>query len=91
MSQITDDERIEWLEESKRLLLEAADVIDASLHMSGLENRFGDLPDRIREIAESNDEDSIENLIRELKYRGEEHPGWTRPFASPKNITRKDI
>lgn len=86
-----DSERISKINEARRMLLEAADLIEESLHMSGMERRFGTLPGTIRDIAESNDSDSLSNLAKEIEYCDEEHPGWTRPFASPKNITRKDI
>ena len=59
--------------------------------MSGLENRFGGIPDGIRSLTSSNDGDSIRNLVKELEYASEEQPGWTRPLASVKNIDRKDL
>ena len=83
---MTPQERIAALERSAALLNEAADIIEECLHMSGMEQRFGDVPDRIREIASSGDAESVRNLIRELEYQDEEHPGWTRPFDSPKNM-----
>ena len=85
------DERIRILKEKEKELLAIADCIEECLHMSGMENRFGNIPDELRSIASSNDLDSIRNLISELEYASEEHPGWTRPLASVKNVYRKDI
>ena len=85
------EERLTALRDAQRKVLESAEILERALHMSGLEQRFGRLPSQLREIASSPDSDSISNLIRETEYLEEEHPGWTRPFASPKNITRKDI
>lgn len=59
--------------------------------MSGMENRFGGIPDKLRSVASSKDSDSVRNLINELEYASEEQPGWTRPLASVKNVNRKDI
>ena len=85
------DERIRILKEKEKELLAIADCIEECLHMSGMENRFGNILDELRSIASSNDLDSIRNLISELEYASEEHPGWTRPLASVKNVYRKDI
>ena len=86
-----DRERIERLRSAERMLNEAADMIEECVRMTDHERRFGHLSDDIREMASSNDGDSIENLIRELDYSSEEQPGWTRPLASVKNTNRKDI
>ena len=88
----TDDkERIERLRSAEMMLIEAADIIDECVRMTEHERRFGHLSDDIRTITTSKDGDSLENLIREVDYSSEEHPGWTRPLASVKNVDRKDI
>ena len=86
-----DKERIERLRSAERMLNEAADIIDECTHMTEQERRFGHLSDDVRKIASSKDDDSLENLIREVEYSSEEQPGWTRPLASVKNTNRKDI
>ena len=91
MSRMDPDERIERLRTAESKILEAADIIEECIRMKGLDNRFGNLPDELRSMASSNDGDSVANLIRELEYEGEEQPGWTRPLASVKNVSRKDI
>ena len=85
------EDRIGRLRTAEKDLLRIADEIEGCLHMTGLGNRFGDLPDRLRSMASSNDSESIANLVRELEYLSEEHPVWTRPLASVKNACRKDI
>ncbi len=85
------DERIRILKESEKELCEIADRIENCLHMSDMENRFGNIPEELRSIASSKDSESVRNLINELEYASEEHPGWTRPLASVKNVDRKDI
>ena len=85
------ESRIEMLEKAGSLIDEAADIIEECLHMTDFERRFGDIPERLREISSSKEGDSISNLIREVEYSEEEHPGWTRPLASVKNVNRKDI
>ena len=85
------DERIRRLKEAECRLNDIAVEIETCLRMSGLENRFGNIPDGLRSIASSNDSDSIRNLINELEYTSEEQPGWTRPLTSVKNVNRKDI
>ncbi len=88
---LDDEERIRRLKEAEEELNRIADAIDECLRMSGMENRFGKIPDELRSIASSKDSDSIRNLISEMEYASEEQPGWTRPLASVKNVNRKDI
>jgi len=88
---LDDEERIRRLKEAEEELNRIADAIDECLRMSGMENRFGKIPDELRSIASSKDSDSIRNLISEMEYTSEEQPGWTRPLASVKNVNRKDI
>ena len=85
------EERIGKLRKAESDINDTADTIEECLRMSGLETRFGDIPDRLRSIASSNREDSVANLIRELEYADEDHPGWTRPLTSVKNVDRKDV
>ena len=91
MIRLNDDERVELLREAERKVLEAADTVEECLHMAGLGNRFDDLADELRSLASSNGEDSIENAAKELEYRSEEQPGWTRPLVSVKNSDIKDL
>lgn len=86
---MTPEERLASLKEAETKLREASELIENALHMSGNEMRFGKIPDEISEIIDS--ENGLTNLIRETEYADEEHPPWTRPFVSPKNVTRKDI
>lgn len=86
---MTPEERITALKEAEVELRRIVAMIEKALHMSGSERRFGDIPEDILTILDS--DDGLVNLIRELEYADEEHPPWTRPFASPKNVTRKDI
>ena len=91
MNPTDTDERIRDLREAEKAINDAAGTLERCLRMSGLGERFGSLPDELRSIASSDSGDSIRNLIRELEYSSEEHPGWTRPLASVKNADRKDI
>ena len=84
-------ERIEKLKEAESGIRRTADTIEECLRMTGIEKRFGHIVEELRSIASSNSGDSVSNLIKELEYSSEEHPGWTRPFASVKNVERKDI
>ncbi len=86
---MTPEERLNSLKEAEAKLREASVLIENALHMSGLERRFSGIPGKINETIDS--DDGLANLIREVEYADEEHPPWTRPFASPKNVTRKDI
>lgn len=86
---MTPEERIRALKDAEAGLRRIASEIDDALHMSGAERRFGDIPEDILRILDS--DDGLTNLIRELEYADEEQPAWTRPFASPKNVTRNDI
>ncbi len=86
---MTPEERLNSLKEAETKLREASVLIENALHMSGLERRFSEIPDKINKTIDS--DDGLANLIREVEYADEEHPPWTRPFASPKNVTRKDI
>ena len=88
---MTQTDRIERLEKAESMVIEAADIIEDCIRMTDLERRFGDLPDKLRCLASSNEDDSIRNLVRETEYADEEHPGWTRPLVSVKNADRKDI
>ena len=85
------EQRLERLKTAESMICEAAGIIEECLHMTDFERRFGDIPEQLRGIASSKDGDSVSNLIREVEYSGEEHPGWTRPFASVKNVNNKDI
>ena len=91
MTLLDDEERIRRLKEAEEKLNLIADEIDECLRMSGLESRFGKIPEELRSIASSNDSDSVRNLVNEIEYTSEEQPGWTRPLASVKNVNRKDI
>ena len=91
MIPLDDEERIRRLKKAEEKLNRIADDIDECLRMSGLENRFGRIPDKLRSVASSKDSDSVRNLINEMEYASEEQPGWTRPFASVKNADRKEI
>ena len=86
---MTPEERITALKEAEVELRRIAAMIEDALHMSGSERRFGGISEDILTILDS--DDGLVNLIRELEYADEENPPWTRPFASPKNVTRKDI
>lgn len=86
-----NSKRISELERAERLILDAADIVESALHMSGMEGRFGDIPSELRSLASSYSRDSVRNAARELEYLDEEQPGWTRPLASVKNVNRKDI
>lgn len=88
---MNDEERISELRRAEELLMQSAEIIDRCMHMTGTERRFGHISDDIRGIASSDSGDSVANLVRELEYASEEHRGWTRPFASVKNVVRKDI
>jgi endonuclease III len=92
MSQsIETDERLRKLETTRNLLNAAADELESAMHMAGYDRRTADMVSRIREISDSAEGNSVANIIREIRYADEELPGWTRPFASVKNIDRKDI
>lgn len=86
---MNEKERIENMICASKMISKAADLIEKSLHMSGIGIRFNSLPARIRSL--NTEDDGIINLIREFEYSDEEQPGWTRPLVSNKNLTRKDI
>lgn len=88
---MNNNERIRQLQLAEKELKDIADRVEDILRMSGHGIRFGDIPERIREIASAKDTNSISNLRKELEYIDEEQPGWTRPLASVKNVNRKDI
>ena len=88
---MNNEDRIERLKDAESKILEAADIIEECLHMTDLNSRFGDLPGELRTLADSKETESVSNLIKEVEYADEEHPGWTRPLASVKNVSRKDI
>ncbi len=85
------EQRLERLKTAESMICEAAGIVEECLHMTDFERRFGDGPERLREISSSKEGDSVSNLIREVEYSEEDHPGWTRPLASVKNVNRKDI
>ncbi|MBP5203781.1 MAG: hypothetical protein J6Z16_04035 [Candidatus Methanomethylophilaceae archaeon] len=79
-------ERAAALRRAESLLNEAAGLMDAALHMSGLEGRSGDDSETIRRIASSDSYGgSLRNLARDLEYESAEQPVWTQPLTSPKN------
>jgi hypothetical protein len=84
-------DRTELLGRASALLSEAADLIDEATDATDLHSRGAELSERIRAISSSNKDASVLNLRRDMEYSSEEHPGWTRPFASVKNVDRKDI
>ena len=88
---LNDEERIELLRTAERKVLEAADTVEECIRMANLGNRFEDLAEELRSLASSNSGDSIGNAVKELEYRSEEQPGWTRPHASVKNSDIKDL
>lgn len=86
------ESRVDGLRRASELLEEAASMIEASMRMTGLESRSEGTVRKIRELSSScSDGGSVLNLKRELEYTQKEHPGWTRPMASVKNVCRKDI
>ena len=88
---LNDEERIELLRSAEAKVNEAADMVDECLRMAGLGKRFEGLTEELRSLASSKDGDSIDNAVKELEYRQEEQPGWTRPHASVKNSDIKDL
>lgn len=78
-------ERAAMLREAERMLNEAADLVDGALHMSGMGQRAEGVSDRIREIASGRDGGSLRNMALDMEAL-EEHPGWTQPLVSPKNL-----
>jgi len=76
-------------EECRDELIAIRDELTSILHMSGLERRFSHIVDDLDAIVDGRD--GLSELISELRDDGDERPGWTRPFASPKYVTRKDI
>ena len=88
---LNDEDRIELLRTAETKVNEAADAVEECLHMAGLGNRFDGLADELRSLASSKEGDSIRNAVKELEYRSEEQPGWTRPHASVKNSDVKDL
>jgi hypothetical protein len=79
-------DRIADLKRAEQLLNEAADLIDSSLRMSGMESRTGDSTETIRRIASDKDDaGSLRNIILDMEYREREQPLWTQPLTSPKH------
>lgn len=80
------EERIIMLEKARAMLLEAADLMDSALKMSGIEQRSGDDSSAVRRIAsDPSYGGSISNIILDLQ-RLEDDPVWTQPLTSPKNL-----
>ncbi|MFA7149561.1 MAG: hypothetical protein WC067_00915 [Candidatus Methanomethylophilaceae archaeon] len=74
------------------MIEEAASMIEEAVKMTGLERRASKTVAVLRELSSSEeDSGSIVNLQGDIHYSQEEHPGWTRPFASVKYVNRKDI
>jgi hypothetical protein len=83
------EERIKALRKAEALLNEAADLMDAALHMSGMESRSDGDSQAIRRIASSDSyAGSLRNMALDLEYASEEQPCWTQPLTSPKNQFR---
>ena len=79
-------ERARMLNEAERMLNEAAGLMDAALRMSGIEQRSGGDSETIRRIAsDPSYGGSLRNLALDLE-RLEDHPGWSQPLVSPKNL-----
>lgn len=82
-----ESDRIEKLRKAEKLLNEAADLMDESLRMSGMEERSGDDSATIRRIAsDCGYGGSLRNIILDLEYRETEQPVWTQPLTSPKHM-----
>ena len=83
---MNDTERIELLKKAEELLMQAADLMDSALHMSGIEHRCPGASEEIRRIAsDPSDGGSVANVRRDLEHRNIEEPCWTQPLTSPKN------
>ncbi len=82
------EDRIKSIEKASKLIEEAACIIGDCISATEENRRFGDLPNKIRSLNTS--DDGIENLLKHVK-NDETDPLWTRPLASPKTFTRKDI
>lgn len=78
-------DRAVMLREAERMLNEAADLMDEALHMSGMEQRAEGASDIVRSIASGKDGSSLHNIALDMEAL-EEHPGWTQPLVSPKNL-----
>jgi hypothetical protein len=89
---ITNDEiRLRQLRKARAKLIEAAELIEDALTMSGLESRGIEISEKLKELAESKEMScSMYNIIADLKQSNDGR-SWTRPTVSLKNENRKDI
>ncbi|MBQ8179322.1 MAG: hypothetical protein IJ026_02605 [Candidatus Methanomethylophilaceae archaeon] len=79
------DDRVTKLNRARELLMEAADLMDEALRMSGMEGRSGSDSDTVRRIAsDSGYGGSLLNLALDMGYASVEQPCWTMPLVSPK-------
>lgn len=85
-------ERDGRLERAEALLEEAARELEEAARMTPLDARAREACGRIRAAASSEaDACSVRNIRRDMARLGGELPCWTRPFASVKYASRKDI
>lgn len=81
------------LDEAQANILEARDMIEDAMRMTGMEMwaERGILAALTAWTEGVEEHTSITNLKKELEYKNNTDPIWTRPLASVKYMNRRDI
>lgn len=86
----SNPERTRMLDEAEELLRKAEELIRRAVAGTDLVP-IGDRLCRSVSDAVTSDDASIRCLRRNIEYADKEHPIWTKPLVSVKNIDRRDI
>ncbi len=86
-------EKIQQLDDAQAKILEARDMIRDAMRMTGMEMwaEKGIIAALSAWTEGLEEHTSISNLKKELVYKNNTDPIWTRPLASVKYMNRRDI
>lgn len=85
--------KLDTLDAARIKILDARDMIEDALRMTGMEMwaERGILAALTAWTEGLDEHTSITNLKKELEYKNNTDPIWTRPLTSVKNVNRRDI
>jgi hypothetical protein len=84
--------RISMIRDASDLMKRAAAMVESATKGTGYGRRGKASAGGIRKIISSKkDGDSLTNIAKDMEFDREEHPEWTRPLVSVKNVNLKDI